>query len=148
MNIITRAACLGLLCGSASLLTLPAAYAAPEETEIQRIERLYEEEKFEQILPRIQALAAQGNADAQFRLGRMYYYGQILPQDYKMAAMWYQRAAAQGQLKAMNNLGNLYRTGEGVTQDYTEALRWLNLPVIITLPHNTTLVPCMMIVRG
>lgn len=115
MNLVTRTACLGLLYGSVSLLAMPAAYAIPEETEIKRIERLYEEEKFAEILPRVQTLAAQGNADAQFWLGRMYYYGQVLPQDFKLAAMWYQRAAAQGQLKAMNNLGNLYRTGEGVT---------------------------------
>ena len=41
-------------------------------------------------------LAEQGNADAQNNLGLMYREGQGVPQDYKTAVKWYQRAAEQG----------------------------------------------------
>ena len=42
------------------------------------------------------SLAEQGNADAQYYLGMVYYDGQGVPQDYTMAHMWYNIAAANG----------------------------------------------------
>ena len=44
-------------------------------------------------------IAEQGNADAQFNLGSMYYYGRGVPQDYQQdyvqAHMWVNLAASQ-----------------------------------------------------
>ncbi len=40
-------------------------------------------------------LAEQGNADAQFFLGFMYYKGRGVPQDYAQAHMWYNLAASK-----------------------------------------------------
>ncbi len=40
-------------------------------------------------------LAEQGNADAQFFLGFMYYKGRGVPQDYAQAHMWYNLAASR-----------------------------------------------------
>ncbi|MGN6843432.1 tetratricopeptide repeat protein, partial [Neisseria sp. P0021.S006] len=40
--------------------------------------------------------AEQGNAKAQFSLGKMYYKGEGVRQDYAQAVQWYRRAAEQG----------------------------------------------------
>ncbi len=40
-------------------------------------------------------LAEQGNAEAQFNLGSMYYHGYGVPQDYVQAHMWYNLAASR-----------------------------------------------------
>ncbi|MDG2286187.1 MAG: tetratricopeptide repeat protein, partial [Alphaproteobacteria bacterium] len=68
--------------------------------------------------------AEQGNADAQFNLGVMYYNGDGVTQDYVEAAKWYRKVAEQGDAEAQNKLGFMYRKGEGVTQDYAEAVKW------------------------
>ena len=69
-------------------------------------------------------LAEQGNAEAQERIGSIYYNGEGVPKDYRKAAMWYRRAAEQGDASAENNLGIIYFNGDGAPQDYAAALRW------------------------
>ncbi len=61
-------------------------------------------------------LAEQGNADAQFNLGLMYYDGQGVRQDYAEAVKWYRQAAEQGYVKAQYNLGVMYNNGQGVAK--------------------------------
>ncbi|HLS17219.1 MAG TPA: tetratricopeptide repeat protein [Paenalcaligenes sp.] len=61
-------------------------------------------------------LAEQGNAEAQFNLGLMYYFGQEVRQDYAKAAEWFEKAAAQDVADAQFNLGFMYYNGKGVRQ--------------------------------
>ncbi len=68
--------------------------------------------------------AEQGNAEAQFSLGKMYYEGQGVRQDYAEAARWYLKAAEQGDPVAQNNLGVAYTKGQGVRQDPVQAEQW------------------------
>jgi len=70
--------------------------------------------------------AAQGNGQAEDRLGWIYYRGNGVPQDYGEAANWYRRGAEHGNLDAMTRLGNMYRKGEGVPRDLTEGRKWIN----------------------
>ena len=42
---------------------------------------------------RLKALAEQGDAKAQYKLGTMYYFGHGVPQDYWEAVRWYRKAA-------------------------------------------------------
>ena len=53
--------------------------------------------KYHCSITAIQEAAENGNADAQYALGYMYYYGINAAQDRKTAELWIQRAAAQGQ---------------------------------------------------
>ena len=69
-------------------------------------------------------LAEQGDAEAQFNLGLMYYKGRGVPQDYAEAVKWYRKAAEQGVAEAQYNLGFMYNNGQGIPQDYAEAARW------------------------
>jgi TPR repeat protein len=70
------------------------------------------------------AHAEQGEANAQFKLARMFYLGKGVPQDYTEAVRWYRKAADQGYAKAQFNLSDMYRQGKGVPQDYAESFRW------------------------
>jgi hypothetical protein len=72
----------------------------------------------------IRKAAEQGNADAQSKLGTMYYDGQGLPQDYSQALYWSRKAADQGYATAQDNIGVSYFYGEGVSQDYVQAAYW------------------------
>lgn len=70
--------------------------------------------------------AEQGNADAEFKLGSLYYQGLGLPQDYPEAIRWFTRSAEQRYRHAEATLGTIYAEGvQGVIpQDYPRALMW------------------------
>ena len=87
----------------------------------------YEKEDYATALKEWRPLADQGDAEAQFYLGRIYNKGQGVTQDYKEAARLYGLAAAQGYASAQYNLGLMYFNGQGVTQDYKEAARLYGL---------------------
>ena len=74
----------------------------------------------------LKPLAEQGNAEAQFNLGSLYYQGRGVPQDYKEAAKWFRKAADQNHVYAQVNLGSMYAEGiQGViAKDYSQALMW------------------------
>jgi|GEM_PF-4982093 len=69
-------------------------------------------------------LAEQGNAEAQYSLGTVYYKGAGVPQDYKEAMKWYLKAAEQGDANAQGHIGLMYEKGTGVSQNYKEAMKW------------------------
>jgi TPR repeat protein len=68
--------------------------------------------------------AEQGDAQAQYELGGMYYQGKGLPQDYVEALRWYRKAADQGNAKGQYGVGFMYEEGKGVPQDYGQAFAW------------------------
>jgi TonB family protein len=68
--------------------------------------------------------AEQGNDQAQYVLGKMYYKGQGVPQDYQESAKWYRKSSEQGNSNSQLNLGMLYETGKGVPQNHKESVKW------------------------
>lgn len=72
-----------------------------------------------------------GNADAQYNIGTMYFYGKGVSQDYVEAMRWYRMAADQGDSSAQNHIGSLYRNGWGITQDVQISQQILPEDVII-----------------
>lgn len=68
-------------------------------------------------------LALAGDAETQYRLGRMYYHGQLGPDDAE-AAKWYRLAAERSHRSAQNNLGLMYEQGRGVPNDPETAADW------------------------
>ena len=76
------------------------------------------------VVPRLEADATQGDADAQGTLGVLYYEGLGVPQDFAEAARWFRKSAAQGLAMSQYNLGYLYEQGRGVPQDPAEAAKW------------------------
>jgi hypothetical protein len=65
-----------------------------------------------------------GDATAQFTLGTRYATGEDVPQDYGIAARWFQKAAEQGLVIAQDTLGNYYWAGRGVPKNITQAYYW------------------------
>ncbi|MCR4572537.1 MAG: sel1 repeat family protein [Lentisphaeria bacterium] len=68
--------------------------------------------------------AEQGDAEAQYSLGRRYYNGEGVVKDYAEAVKWYRKAAEEGHSGAQNSLRVCYVRGEGVVKDYAEAVKW------------------------
>jgi len=68
-----------------------------------------------------------GDVRAQAVLGWMYAHGRGVPQNYFLAAKWYQSAAERGHGGAQFELGLLHNKGQGVPQDLVLAYMWLNL---------------------
>jgi uncharacterized protein len=60
----------------------------------------------------------------QLDMASRYWLGVDVPQDYKKAAMWFERAAGQGLAEAKFMMGFLYEHGKGVQRDYSRALEY------------------------
>lgn len=71
--------------------------------------------------------AEQGDVDAQWSLGEMYYKGQGVPHDNIEAVKWLGFAAQQGHANAQNLLGMAYYRGDGVRQDNETAAKWVRM---------------------
>ena len=67
--------------------------------------------------------AEQGNAEAQYQLGRCYHKGiKGVNKNYFEAVKWYQKAAKQEFAKAQTSLGYCYFNGQGVEKDVFKAV--------------------------
>jgi len=79
---------------------------------------------FTKALKRYRKAAEQGEINAQYSLGTIYYVGKDVPQDYAEAFKWYRKAAEIGLADAQFFLGAMYYNGEGVPQNYAKGLKW------------------------
>ena len=66
--------------------------------------------------------ALEGDAEAQFELGWLYFQGLGVPEDSAAALKWFTLAAAQGHAEAQAAIGVMYREGYGVLENPSEAL--------------------------
>src|SRR5580704_6301579 len=78
----------------------------------------------ESNLERAKAAAKMGDAAAEFFLGRAYFQGKGVAQDYGKAAELFRRAAEQGNAPAQNDLAVMFESGLGVEQNLPEAFNW------------------------
>ena len=62
-----------------------------------------------------------GDAEKQFVLGKVYYEGAGVPQNYTEAVKWFRLAADQGSVESQHMLGVMYDRGDGMPQDYSRA---------------------------
>lgn len=86
--------------------------------------KYYDQKEYKSALQCFEQAAKQGNVEAQYSAGLMYYYGEGVEQDYQKAAEWLTKSAEQGDSDAQYNLGVLYFKGEGVEQDSQQAVEW------------------------
>jgi len=105
-------------CGLAILLIVEPSCSSP--TSVQKKAGYQETESLSVLLK----AGDEGDADAQAKLGAMYYSGTGVPQDYAEAICWYRKAADQGDASSQLLLGGMYSEGTGVPQDRAEATRW------------------------
>jgi len=67
--------------------------------------------------------AMSGDAEAQYLVGKSYYDGKGVKQDYNEAFRWFKASAEQGHAYDQCNLGLSYSNGLGVKKDNNEAYR-------------------------
>jgi len=84
----------------------------------------YERSDFELAMREWLPLAKAGDAEAQYRIGRLFDRGEGVEVNYEEAFAWNRKAANQGHIVAMYNLGVFYREGEGTFQDYAQSAAW------------------------
>ena len=68
--------------------------------------------------------AAQGDSDAQTRLGELYAKGIEVERSDATAFQWFMRAAAQGNSRAQLTLAEIWTSGRGVPRSDSLAYRW------------------------
>jgi len=101
-----------LLCSTAAVAGLKEGYDALSKKDYVTAANEY------------RPLAERGDAEAQYRIGRMYEFGNGYPQDKAQGIAWIRKAAAQGHVDAEQELGVVYATGDGAKQDNAQAVAW------------------------
>ena len=120
------------LADSRAVTAFYRAIARYQELAVQRRgleaqEPVHDAEVISVDIASLKSSAELGDASAQGKLGKMYASGDGLPQDYKVAAVWFERAAIQGLPSAQNDIGALYHAGRGVSQDFEKAAVYYGL---------------------
>jgi TPR repeat protein len=108
------------LIGIAFLLLPGLASAADLEAGLSA----YMEGDYETSLAECQPLAEEGNAGAQFCVGRLYANGFGVDMNDDLALQWYGSAAEQGHGEAQYSLGLMHSNGWGVAMNDEEAAKW------------------------
>lgn len=112
------------------LLAIPLValmLAAPPPVEAQDFAKgltAYESGDYTNALAEWKPLAYEGNADAQARVGFMYYKGQGVKRDHKAAVNFYKLSAVKGHAPGQAYLGFMYDFGRGVKKNPKLAVRW------------------------
>ena len=65
-----------------------------------------------------------GDAIAQHKIGRCFFHGIGVNQDYKQAFMWYKKSADKGYKSGLADVGYCYYYGYGVPKDLHQSLYW------------------------
>lgn len=84
----------------------------------------YEAEDYATAFKELTPLAEQGNADAQFILGKMYFMGRGVLKDPDQAMKWLEASGTQGNADAQFFLGSIYLLPH---KDVAKGVKWLRL---------------------
>jgi TPR repeat protein len=98
-----------LLCIVFLAAGIAGAAGAVHADELADANRLLMAKSYEKALPIYQRLAEGGNAEAQMRLGEMYWFGDGTASDLAKARHWFERSAAAGNADAAASLASLKR---------------------------------------
>lgn len=84
----------------------------------------YNRKEYAEAVSLFEKAAEQGNAEAQYSLGKCYYNGEGVGKDFTKAVSWFAKAAEQGNASAQLMLGACYSSGDGVSQDAAKSFYW------------------------
>lgn len=115
----------GLFVALSFLLALPAqAQFGLFKSALVKGDEAYEREDFDAAFSHYTRAAKKDDAEAHFKLGRMYERGEGTEANPASALTWYTKAAEAGMAMAQTNLGVLYDTGRGTEENNVAAARW------------------------
>ncbi len=89
---------------------------------------------FHQLLP----IADAGNAEAQYALGYLYYYGFGAPQDNESGVFWINKSAKQGYVPAIQALDRIHASHQTITASTTTRQTETSFHSIMQQPVNTS----------
>ena len=96
----------------------------------------YSNKKTDLHFNEVKLAAAEGDADAQYELARLYAEGEGVEQNLAETVKWYLKAAEQGHDSAQFKIGLCYQTGTGVSKSDKEAYIWLSISAENGAPLN------------
>lgn len=99
--------------------------ADPQQRDYNAALQLLAGNRLAAAVERLNALARNGFAPAQFRLGVLYLHGTGVPQQPRQAAYWFDRAAQQGDVGGRYSMARLYISGVGVDRNLKLAAGFL-----------------------
>lgn len=80
---------------------------------------------YDEELEEVKNNAKNGDADAQLKLGDIYFEGVKTYKDYKQSFQWYKESAYQGNIEACYKVGLCYANGYGTISYVKDAINWL-----------------------
>lgn len=81
--------------------------------------------KYDQAVNFYQKSANQGDSDAQYFLGKMYFDGLNVKQDFQKSFEFFLKSAKQGHTIAQLDVARAYLRGKGTNKDHKQAVKWL-----------------------
>lgn len=121
----------GIFLGAVCVSFLATAQAGDLEDGI----KLHERNAYSRAAAAFERAGAKGNAEAQRRLGFMYYHGEGVAQDNPRAISLFEKAARGGDAESAHNLGTMYEYGMSVVPDEGRAAEWFRRAADLGEPY-------------
>lgn len=93
-------------------------------SDLEKVRSARKDQDFEKALKLLKPMAADGGAEAQFQLGRMFELGEGVEKSMAGAARWYNKAASQGHARAQYYLANTFVREDGTVTDDAVCISW------------------------
>ncbi|TYB30471.1 MAG: sel1 repeat family protein [Candidatus Mcinerneyibacterium aminivorans] len=103
---------------------LERAKAGDKEAQYEIGFYYYEKNQHEKAYKWFKKSALQDVEKSQNMLGKLYYYGKGVPEDYKKAAYWFEKSADWGNAESQLYTGHIYYNGMGVTKNIYKAFKY------------------------
>jgi uncharacterized protein len=114
-----------ILAGFAALLLAGAALAQDAPPELGIGKALLRAGNYVAALPKLEAAAAKGSAEAFNLLGLVYYEGsEAVPSDKVRSLAWFRKGAEAGNVQSMFVLARQFQLGEGTAPDPAQSAHW------------------------
>ena len=104
------------------IVALLFAPAAPRADDLADGLKAYDAKDYKRAYDLLLPLAENGDAEAQFRVGDLYFDGKGVTRDYAAAIAWFIKAGKQGHARALGSLGYIVDLGVGSAKDEKKAL--------------------------
>lgn len=114
-------------------MVLVAACATSPITALAQAKQDFKAQNYALSYEKVQLAASQGEADAQYALGYMMYYGKGTKQDIDGSYVWFHKAAAQGQPQAIKALALLRQAAQ--PSQTPVVVEHKSAPVSAIVPH-------------
>jgi len=94
-------------------------------SDIEKAQETYNKGDYVTAFHIVNSLASNGDAKAQYELGRMYYKGEGTSKNEEKAVYWWEKSGQQGHIEAQINLVHMYLSSKEMSNDNERSMYWL-----------------------